>query len=170
MVMRLTIHIIAARLPEPHEMYAGSLPGAVIVVRNLSTAAGSGDWPLKGMLKNLMPAALAEAAVSSISAPGSLGTRTLMIDANPIFLISGTELAFVAPAHATVDSSRAKFVTPSTVGFVTCCAAADAANPRNTARDSDTRLDIQPPGRTSSYEAVGLRQRAALAPPGQETP
>src|SRR5947207_13598359 len=146
MVMRLTIHIIAARLPEPHEMYAGSLPGAVIVVRNLSTAAGSGDWPLKGMLKNLMPAALAEAAVSSIAAPGSLGTRTLMMDAKPIFLISGTAVAFVAPAQATVVSSFAKLVTPATFSLVTCCAPA-GADPRSTARTtSNWRTDMRPPG------------------------
>src|SRR5438132_5421981 len=168
--MRLTNHIIAARLPEPHEMYAGSLPGVVMVERNLSTAAGSGDWPLNGMLKKRMPAALADAAVSSISAPGSLGTRTLMMEAKPIFLMSGTAVAFVAPAHATVVSSFAKLVTPGTFSLVTCCAAA-GADPRNAARmTSDRCLDIQPPGRTSSYEVGRSRQRAPVAPLCQETP
>jgi hypothetical protein len=35
-----------------------------------------------------------------------------MIDAKPIFLSSGTASGLVAPPHATVVSSRAKFVTP----------------------------------------------------------
>src|SRR5439155_25393540 len=98
----------------------------------------------------------------------SLGNRTCMIVAKPIYLNSGTSVSFVAPAHATVDSSFAKLVTPSTAGFVTCCAPADAASPNHTARESDTRLDIQPPGRKSSYEAVGLRQRTSFAPMRQK--
>src|SRR5258707_26260 len=42
-----------------------------------------------------------------------------VIEANPNFLISGTASAFVAPAQATVVSTRAKFVMPGTVSFVT---------------------------------------------------
>src|ERR1700730_4494762 len=74
-----------------------------------------------------MPAALAAAASASISAPCSVGSRRLMIDANPIFLISGTASAFVAPAHATVVSTRANVVTPGRVSFFTFCAPAGLA-------------------------------------------
>ena len=45
-----------------------------------------------------------------------------MIDAKPIFLISGTASGVVAPPQATVVSSLAKFCTPGTVCLVTCCA------------------------------------------------
>src|SRR5215470_15234909 len=105
-------------------MYAGSLPGVVIVVRNVSTIFGSGAAVLNGMLKNGMPAAFAAAASASMLAPSSVGWRRLMIDLNPNFLISGTASGVVAPAHATVVSSRAKLVTPGTVALVTCCAPA----------------------------------------------
>src|SRR6266699_5414436 len=111
-------------------MYAGSLPGVVMVAMNLSATAGSGDCPLNGMLKNLMSAALAAAASPSMSAPFSVGWRRLMIDANPSFLISGTASGFVAPPQATVVSSWTTLMAPGTVGLVICCAPA-AREPRN---------------------------------------
>src|SRR5258708_6120096 len=108
-------------------MYAGSVPGVVIVVRNLSATAGSGADPLNGMLSNLIPAAFAAVALSSSFAPRSSGTRRLMIDAKPIFFSSGTASAVVAPPQATVVSSLTKLVAPATAGFVTCWANAGAA-------------------------------------------
>src|SRR5258705_2157513 len=132
----------AARLPAAQWMNAGSLPGVVRVARNLWATAGSGDWPLNGMLKNLMPAACAAAASASTLAPGSDGRRRLMIDANPSFLISGTPSGFVAPPQATVVSSRAKFATPGTSDFVTCCAAAGPANANARSIRNDKRLAI----------------------------
>ena len=66
----------------------------------------------------LMPAALASAASCSISAPGSLACRRLMIDAYPIFFNPATAAGVVAPAHAIVVSRREKFVTPGTVSLV----------------------------------------------------
>src|SRR5712671_515004 len=69
-----------------------------------------------------MLAAFAAAASPSISAPGSLACRRLMIDAYPIFLIPATAAGVVAPAHAIVVSTRAKLVTPGTVSLVTLCA------------------------------------------------
>ena len=66
-----------------------------------------------------MPAAFAAAASASTLAPASVGSRRLMIDLNPSFLISGTPSGFVAPPQATVVSRRAKFVTPGTSDFVT---------------------------------------------------
>src|SRR5438093_540263 len=101
-------------------MYAGALPGAVIVSRNLSATAGSGDWPLNGMLKNRISAVFAAAASASMSAPGSAGWRRLMIDANPSFLISGTASGLVAPPQATVVSSWATLIAPGMVGLVIC--------------------------------------------------
>src|SRR6202030_1350419 len=100
---------------------------AVMVARNLSATAGSGLWPLKGMLKKLMPAVFAAAASASTFAPGSVGTRRLMIDAYPIFFSSGTASGVVAPPQATVVSSLAKLVTPGTDCLVTCCAYAGRA-------------------------------------------
>src|SRR5436305_1177037 len=87
-----------------------------------------------------MPALFAAAAVASMSAPASDGTRTLMIDAYPIFLISGTAVAFVAPAHATVVSSLAKLVMPSTCGLVTCAASVAP----NAAATPNERTDFSP--------------------------
>src|SRR5260370_9862658 len=74
-----------------------------------------------------MSAAFAAAVSASRFASGSLGCRRLMIDAKPIFLISGIAWALVAPAQATVVSRRLKLVTPSTVSFDTSCARAGAA-------------------------------------------
>src|SRR5215470_4253748 len=71
-----------------------------------------------------MFAVFAAAASVSMSAPGSLGARRLMIDAKPSFLISGTASALVAPPHATVVSRRVKLIAPGTSCFVTCCAPA----------------------------------------------
>src|SRR5580765_6204766 len=87
-----------------------------------------------------MPAAFAAAASASTLAPASLGSRRLMIDANPSFLISGTPSGFVAPPQATVVSSRAKFATPGTSDFVTCCAAAGRANANARSIRNDRRL------------------------------
>src|SRR6266568_6317851 len=101
-------------------MYAGSLPDVVIVSMNLSATAGSGDWPLNGILKNLIPVDFAAAASPSMSAPFSVGWRRLMIDANPSFLISGTASGFVAPPQATVVSSWATLIAPGMVGLVIC--------------------------------------------------
>src|SRR6266850_2061452 len=67
----------------------------------------------------LMPAALAAAVSASTSAPASLASRRLMIDAYPICFNPATALGVVAPAHAIVVSRRAKFVTPGTVSLVT---------------------------------------------------
>src|SRR5262245_26333695 len=101
-------------------MYAGSLPGAVIVAMKVSATFGSGAAVLNGMLKKLMPAVFAAAASPSMLASVSVGSRRLMIDLNPNFLISGTASGVVAPAQATVVSSCAKLVTPGTVGLLTC--------------------------------------------------
>src|ERR1700732_1370810 len=96
--------------------------------RKRSATAGSGDCALNGMAKKRMPAALAAAASASTSAPGSVGRGRVVVDANPIFLISGTASALVAPAQATVVSTRAKFVTPGTVSLVTFWAPTGAAH------------------------------------------
>ena len=69
------------------------------------------------------PAAFAAASSFSTSAPVSVARRRLMMETNPIFLISGTASADVAPAHATVVPNRARFLTPVTGSFVTSCAA-----------------------------------------------
>jgi len=45
----------------------------------------------------------AAASSASTFAPSSLASLKLMIDANPIFLISGTASALVAPAQATLS-------------------------------------------------------------------
>src|ERR1700694_1367667 len=74
-----------------------------------------------------MPAAFAAAASASTFAPGSLASRKLMIDAKPIFLISGTASGLMAPEHATVVSMRARLVTPGIVSLVTCWAPAGEA-------------------------------------------
>src|SRR6266550_384292 len=120
-------------------MYAGSLPGVVIASRKRSATFGSGDCPLNGMLKNLMPATFAASASASTLAPASVGSRRLLIDLNPIFFSSGTASGVVAPPQATVVSSLAKLVTPGTVGLVTCCA--DAARPpKNAATKKRTEI------------------------------
>src|SRR5262249_54531528 len=54
----------------------------------------------------------------------SVGCRRLMTDTKPIFLISFRADGVTAPAHATVVSTRAKFVMPGTDSFVTCACAA----------------------------------------------
>src|SRR5262245_41917852 len=139
---RLIIHIAAARLPAAQWMYAGSLPADVIVSRNLSATAGSGDWPLNGMLKKRMPAVFAAAASVSISAPGSFGWRRLMIDANPSFLISGTASAFVAPPHATVVWRRITLIAPGTSALVTCAVDGRAPSTDMTTIRSDKRTSM----------------------------
>src|SRR5689334_14965171 len=68
-----------------------------------------------------MPASFAAASSAAMSAPGSLASRRLKMALNPIFAISGTDSALVAPAQATVVSRRAKLRTPSTSGLLTCC-------------------------------------------------
>src|SRR5713226_1862983 len=78
-----------------------------------------------------MSAAFAAAVSASRFASGSLACRRLMIDAKPIFLISGIAWALVAPAQATVVSRRLKLVTPSTVSFVTSCAGVTAGAAAN---------------------------------------
>src|SRR5262245_6790672 len=67
-----------------------------------------------------MFAVFAAAASASSSAPGSDPRRRLTIDLYPSFLISGTAAGVVAPAHAIVVSTLEKFLTPSSVPFVTC--------------------------------------------------
>jgi hypothetical protein len=75
---------------------------------NASAAFGSGEAPLNGTWKYFRPADFASAASCSTLASGSVASRRLMIDANPSFLIAGTACsALIAPAHATVVSSRA---------------------------------------------------------------
>src|SRR5262245_29686066 len=84
-----------------------------------------------------MPASLAAAASASRSAPASPACRKLTIEAKPIFLISGTAVAFTAPAQATVVSSLTKLVTPSTVSLVAwACWAGAGATAREAARTS----------------------------------
>src|SRR5438270_11659837 len=101
-----------------------------------------------------MPASFAAAASPSMFAPFSVGCRTLMIDANPIFLISGTAAAVVAPPHATVVSSRAKFVTPGTDCFVTCCARSGTAVARRAIRTGTCKRmrELLLRSASSSYE------------------
>src|SRR3977135_2672849 len=123
-------------------MYAGSLPGVVMVDRNLSATAGSGDCPLNGMLKKLIPAVFAAAASASTSAPAVVGRRRLMIDLNPIFFSSGTASGVVAPPQATVVSSWAKLDAPGTVGLVTCCAEAGRPNRAATTKTSEILASI----------------------------
>lgn len=48
----------------------------------------------------------AVAFASSMFAPGSCGVRKLMIETNPFFFSSGSAWTGVAPAHATVASTR----------------------------------------------------------------
>src|SRR5713226_4665098 len=64
-----------------------------------------------------------------MSAPGSLASRRLMIDAYPIFLMSATAAGVIAPAHATVLSNFARFVIPGTDSFLTWDWAAATATP-----------------------------------------
>src|SRR3954470_9764500 len=73
-----------------------------------------------------MPAALAAAMLPSMSAPCSVAKRRLMIDAYPIFLISGIAAGVIAPAHATVDSTLAKSRMPGPSCLTTCALAAAA--------------------------------------------
>src|SRR5947199_352839 len=54
-----------------------------------------------------MPASFAAAASPSMFAPFSVGCRTLMIDANPIFLISGTAAALAFRAAEDGADDRA---------------------------------------------------------------
>src|SRR4029434_1002118 len=95
-----------------------------------------------------MPAALAAAASASTLAPASVGSRKLMIDLNPSFLISGTPSGLVAPPQATVVSKRAKFVTPGTSDFV-IWAPAGRENANATSINSERRrtMDDSFPGR-----------------------
>src|SRR5436190_23274762 len=76
-----------------------------------------------------MPAALAAAMFPSMSAPSSVARRRLMIDAYPILLISWIAAGVMAPAHATVDSTLAKFRMPGTSCLTTCALAAVAIRP-----------------------------------------
>ena len=54
----------------------------------------------------LSPTLLAIALASSMSAPCSSGILKLITDANPLFFNSGSACAGVAPAQATVASTR----------------------------------------------------------------
>src|SRR5262245_48383175 len=125
-------------------MNAGSFSGFVTSFRKVSATAGSGDDPLNGMCRKLMPAAFAAAASASTFAPGSLASRRLMMDLYPISFIVGTASGDVAPAHATVVSSRAKFVTPGTDGLVICCAQAKdgVMSAHASAADANDRLRV----------------------------
>src|SRR5215813_13389618 len=133
-------------------MYAGVFSGFVTAEMNRSTRSGAGDATLNGTLTKFSPAALAAAASWSISAPGSLASRTLMIARNPICLMAGTASALVAPPHATVVSSRAKLVMPGIVSLVTFEAWAKivvqnsvraiAKNARGRVIKADLRLEI----------------------------
>src|ERR1700687_6001549 len=98
-------------------MNAGSLSASVMVLTKRSAEAASGAFEFIGMCTKLMAAALAAAASPSISAPGSLARRRLMIDANPIFLIPATDEGVTAPAQATVVCTCAKLVIPGIVDF-----------------------------------------------------
>src|SRR5262245_1853626 len=73
-----------------------------------------------------MPAVLAAARWTSTSAPGSVARRRLMMELYPIFLMVGIASTVIAPAHATVDSTRAKFRMPGTSSLTSCAVAADA--------------------------------------------
>ena len=48
------------------------------------------------------------------------GRPKVEIETKPIFLISGTASVVIAPAQATVVSSRARFLMPATGSLVTC--------------------------------------------------
>src|SRR5262249_60642442 len=101
-----------------------------MVFKNSSTTAGSIIALLKGMLKNLIPAAFAAAVSASISAPCSVGCRRLMMDANPIFLISVTADGGTGPAHDNGDSTPGNVVVPATDSFVALgCSAAPRSTP-----------------------------------------
>src|SRR5262245_29779237 len=115
-----------------------------------------------------MFAVFAAAASVSMSAPGSLGARRLMIDAKPSFLISGTASALVAPPHATVVSRRVKLIAPGTSCLVTCCAPAG--------RDPSSAIATKMRERRRTMESP-LRNRrpiilrkAPLSPPGEKFP
>src|SRR5262245_56173406 len=108
-----------------------------------------------------MFAAFAASASASTFAPASVGSRRLIIEAKPSFLISGTASGFVAPPQATVVSSRAKLVAPGTSCLVTCCAPADR-DPKIViaTRMSERRRTMVTPlekERSSSYESRRLR-------------
>src|SRR5712691_4271562 len=66
---------------------------------------------------------------ASMSAPCSVARRRLMIDAYPILLTSWIAAGVMAPAHATVDSTLAKFRMPGTSCLTTCALAAVAIRP-----------------------------------------
>src|SRR5581483_7307188 len=106
-----------------------------------------------------MPALFAAAASWSTSAPSSVGTRRLTIDAYPIFLISGTACGVVAPAQAIVVSRRLKLLTPATFSSVTCCASAALAMLIAARTDRRTRMDSSLDG-GSCYETRRLRHQA----------
>src|SRR4029453_13298795 len=71
-----------------------------------------------------MPAAFAAAVFPSMSAPCSVARRRLMIDAEPIFLISWIALGEMAPAPAPVVLTLGKFRMPGPSCLTTCALAA----------------------------------------------
>src|SRR6516225_3752007 len=87
-----------------------------------------------------MSAALAAAMFPSMSAPSSVARRRLMIDAYPIFLISEIAPGVMAPAHATVVSTLAKFRMPGTSCLITC--ALDATDIRQPAMFIAANLEV----------------------------
>src|SRR5262249_33436931 len=103
-------------------------------------------------------------------APCSVGTRRLMIEANPIFFNSGTASAVVAPPQATVVSRRAKLVTPGTVSLVTCWASAGATVIKAIAIERHARMTVAPCTRASCYETWRPRHHARVAAPRESRP
>src|SRR5436853_7702697 len=97
-----------------------------------------------------------------MSAPGSLASRRLMMDAYPIFLISATAAGVIAPAHATVLSSFAKLLMPGTDSFFTwdCPAAMDTPIPTMT--KMETIVLILNSNRESLCDEVVYNRRQLL--------
>src|SRR3982751_254242 len=96
---------------------------------------------------------------ASMSAPCSVARRRLMIDAYPIFLISWIAAGVMAPAHATVDSTLAKFRMPGTSCLTTCALAAAAIRPRtvNSASVGISGCMLTPPLKDPAYSLGDVR-------------
>src|SRR5689334_3018151 len=94
---------------------------------------------------------------ASMSAPGSLARRRLMIDAYPIFLISWIATGVMAPAHATVDSILAKFRTPGTSCLTTCAFASAAMMHPMTANSAHLGISRRMPAPPLERCSLSLR-------------
>src|SRR5437762_6929308 len=103
---------------------------------------------------------------ASMSAPCSVARRRLMTDAYPIFLTSWIAAGVMAPAHATVDSTLAKFRMPGTSCLTTCALAAVAITPMtaNSANVGISGCMPAPPEKGAAYHQVGPVRRAGGRP------